>query len=123
MTKKLDYKARLVVQKVIEANGSLDEDGVFWKYNEGWDDARVARDTGSTREAVAHTRSQTYGRIKKGPGSGGSRAKPEGSRVEHLEREVANLKHRMRHLEEVYLPGQAGKVPSNSGKLPDPERL
>lgn len=115
MPKKLDFKARLAVQKAIEANGTFDEATGFWVYNEGWNDQRVSQETGATREAVAHTRSQTFGRVRRGPGANGPRDRT--SRVAQLEQEVANLKARMRHLEELYLPNKGKKLNSGTEKI------
>ena len=64
--KKSINKATMAQQQAIfdglRANG-VEVDG-YWKWNEGWSDARLAKEIGVTEAAVTYRRSQLYGPLR-----------------------------------------------------------
>tara|TARA_Y100001968_G_C18956590_1_gene525678 strand:+ start:245 stop:598 length:354 start_codon:yes stop_codon:yes gene_type:complete len=89
MTKNvMTQKDRFHLQKLLES--VLEEHGEFVRYQDGWNDKRVARECGCESKIVQNTRARTFGRLyRQTPGPKTS------NRIVELEGQVAQLQAQM----------------------------
>lgn len=102
---------RFAAMKLIEANGT--REGDLYKYNIGWDDARVAALVGVDMKVIAHARKPVFGRLVRGENGEGSIASVK-ARLEQLEAANHDLALRVEALESIVRPTVAHQQKYNS---------
>jgi hypothetical protein len=99
MARHYSFDTKLAILETIRANGAKDEAG-YWVYADGWNDARVAKETDSAPQVVSSIRQAHCGEMKKGGFKQGhkdnifSRLTLAEEKIDHLIGEIDALKRR-----------------------------
>jgi hypothetical protein len=65
MAKHCSFDTKLAILETIRANGAKDAAG-YWVYADGWNDARIAKETDTAPQVVSSIRQAHCGEMKKG---------------------------------------------------------